>query len=180
VTWRIDPKTKRRVAFTLARQFLWLGQPVPRRMRRRDRPVDNEFAPNELLYIRCKAENVDEDLGILKPAAIHFPDQSVNRAKHSRPADVIIPPDDSVLEMILWGVSAIAVSDLPAPTKTEKGPQFSFAVHHDPIELNFSHSEIRVFRDNERHSKGKVNDLIKKHYRNTVAMHSSIVLKPLI
>jgi hypothetical protein len=88
----MQSRLARQTIFTVARYVLWRGRRCPPRMRRNGRNVEPVFADNERLYMRCQAEWVDE-LGRIKPAYVHFPDQSVNRARFSKFYDVLLPMD---------------------------------------------------------------------------------------
>lgn len=160
--------------------LLWRGNYRPARMFTRGRPLDPEFASEEWLYFRCMAEWIE--CGRIKPANVHFPDQSVNRQKYSRPRDVLLPDDsEESCNWLLWGVVGIQVRDLPPEMRTGGGIPYSFPVEHDPLPNNYSHSELRVFKNGVREtSKGKINNQIKKEYRTRLALRTSVIVSPLV
>src|SRR5687767_14248952 len=102
----------RQICYVLKRFLLWGGKLRPTRMYRRQRPIDPLLPPHERLFMRCPREWVDADR--IKPAYIHFPDQSVNRAKYSRPQDVLLPDGTAQSkDWLFWGVAAFQVADVP-------------------------------------------------------------------
>jgi hypothetical protein len=159
---------------------LWRGQPRPRRMYRRGRPVDPLLSPTERLFLRCQCEWVDVDR--IKPAHIHFPDQSVNREKYSYPTDVLLPDaTPRSADWVLWGVVAFQVADVPADSTTSGGVSYRFTAEHDPLEDNFGHTELRVYKDGVREqNKDRINPKIKKEYRTRLALRTRLIVPPLI
>ncbi len=111
----IDPKTRRYLRYLLGR-CLWLPGDRPQRMYRYGRQIDQEFAPEEALFLRCKEEHVKD--GEFAMSAIGFPDQSVNRGKHSKPGDVLIPDGkhDHSKHWIFYGIIEFSVSAIPKNT----------------------------------------------------------------
>lgn len=84
----------------------------------------------------------------MKPEAIVFlirlPDCSVNRSKYSLPMDVLVNKGDDDTEqcVISW-----LVGDVPTqlPAKEPSGLAYDCRVVHDPLEDNYSHTEIRTY-----------------------------------
>lgn len=123
-------------------------------MYRNNRPVDPAFLPEEDLYIRFNAmegQRVD-------PLCIRCPDQSVNRSKYSEPEWVLL---DSYPKFVGWGYGAFKVRDVPENIDSGGGVVYEFSVDHDPLDDNYSHSEVRAYRDGERTSKKNKPILIK-------------------
>ncbi len=122
----------------------------------RRRGSDPNFHDGENLYraIDPKDTGVGDD-GVRSPnlTAIRFPNLSVNRSKYSLPSSVLV---GKYRHHESW---KFAVSDVPEDFEfsvTEKGRRgevdiFSFAVVHDPNCTNYSHSEIRAFRNGDPH-----------------------------
>jgi hypothetical protein len=150
-------------------------------MYRDGRPVDDEFQQSELLFFRCKHDEVlatDQ----IKPSAVHFPDQSVNREKYSRHRDVLLPDGSPKSEAwILWGVARVYVRDIPTEMKSSGSISYQFTVEHDPQEENYAHSELRVYKNGQREKdKKKINEQIKKAYRTKLALSARVITKPLV
>jgi hypothetical protein len=118
----------------------------------------------------------------IKPANIHFPDQSVNRERFSRPKDVLLPDgSERSKSWILCGVASFRVADLPGDMQSPGGVSFRFTVEHDPNEDNYSHSELRVYKNGQRErDKRRINDTIKKAYRTKLALSTRVIVTPLI
>lgn len=119
---------------------------LPNRLIRDGRDVDDNFEPREKLYHRFN--KLQQSEGVLYPASIRFPDFSVNRGKYSEPNDVLLYDYPSVID---WGVASFKVEDIPPPHTTGEGTEYettySFAVKHVPIEENYSHSEVRTYKN---------------------------------
>jgi hypothetical protein len=128
----------------------------PERMFRQARPVDSCFESSEDLYYRCRAEHISDNR--LLPQAIRFPDFSVNRSKYSNPEDVLVPTYSD------WGVSAFHVGDLQLEQKTDAHTVYSWQVIHDPLEDNYSHSEVRTFKNGSYSETLKVPTTTKKFW----------------
>jgi hypothetical protein len=140
-------------------------------MFRKDRPVDIEFDPSEDLYYRCRVEHVAGDR--LLPQAIRFPDFSVNRSKYSEPEDVLIPAYSN------WGISAFKVGDLPPEQQTDSTtPVYSWQVVHDPIEDNYSHSEVRSYKNGTYSKTLDVPKTMKKFFRQVLSDRAHIIKTP--
>ena len=155
-------------------------------MYRNGRPIDPDLPATEKLHLRCLLEAIDQR-GHIKPANIHFPDQSVNRQRFSRPRDVLLRDgSEQSKAFILWGVASILVSDLPPDDQTtggagSRGITYSFSAEHDPEEDNYSHTELRVYKNGQRERKSKkINSQVKKRYRTNLALQTRIVVRPLV
>lgn len=181
-------KAARRALYWVMSTFVWRA-PRPRAMLRMDRPPDPLFFPEELLYLRCTlegAETLSADDGSLRrrvrPAYIHFPDQSVNRQKYSRPWHVLLPgASEDSRDWILWGVACVPVAALPPPQETAGKVLYEFTVEHDPLDDNFGHAELRVYKNRQRETdKKKINAKVKKTYRQLLSEQTRIILDPLV
>jgi hypothetical protein len=113
----------------------------PERLLRSGRPVDPDFAPAESLYLRYSVQHFLN--GELTTNAIRFR-QSVNRGKYSVAEDVLFSETG---EYDGLGVLELSVSFIPDRIEPTNGPAYVFFMHHEPIEANYSHSEI--WSDNE-------------------------------
>ena len=116
-------------------------------MYRRGRPVDPLFEPSENLYRRCQADQI---VGRILPQAFRSPSFSVNRGKYSEPQDVLIPSYER------WGVAGFQVKDVPSRIVSSGGTQFEFRIDHIPEEDNYSHSEVRTYKNGRFDPKLKV------------------------
>lgn len=117
---------------------------IPEHLLRRGRPVDPEFSPSELLFRAIARKDLTAE-GYLLPTAFEFPDFSVNREKYSEPKDVI-------LQRPSHGVAAFEVQDVPEELEGPEGP-YHFTVEHAPEEDNYAHSEVRTYKQGQRHLK---------------------------
>src|SRR4029077_13323918 len=108
-------------------------------------PVDPVFSPDERLFRAVPRKDLTAD-GRLLPPAIEFPDFSVNRERYSLPEDVLLVRPS-------WGIVAFAVRDVPAELADLEGKRYEFRVEHVPEEENYSHSEVRTYREGQRSGK---------------------------
>jgi len=170
----------RQAKYLLCRQLFWRKGNRPSRMYRNGRGIDGEFPPTENLFFRCALDETFETTRI-KPAAVRFPDQSVNRERYSRCTDVLIPDGSSKSQdWILLGVARVHVKDVPRETQSTGKVSFRFTVEHDPEDNNYGHSELRVYKNEQRETNGKVNATVKKEYRTKLALAARVIVRPLI
>lgn len=169
--------------YAFKRTILWRGRHRPPRLFRFGRAVDTDFSSDELLFIRCTLDWFDAE-GNVNPAYVGFPNQSTNRSKYSKPRDVLLPdqrPESRT--WLLWGVVSLRVSSIPSKII---GPQphcieYTFSVEHEPENDNYSHSELSVYKQGKRENKGKkINQEVKKAYREHLARMLSKVVNPLV
>lgn len=155
---------------------------MPRRMLRRGRPVDPSFSLREKLYFRCKCDAV-MDGGRIKPKQVPFPDQSVNRQRYSKARDVLLPLSTGAehsRKWLFWGVAMIRVRDVPGAALDGSQVEHVFRVEHDPLDENYGHSEIRVYKQGvHMREKREIDDLVKKEYRTNLALRARVVVQPL-
>jgi hypothetical protein len=143
----------------------------PERMYRAGRSLDQDFDESELLYKRCLAEHIEEER--LLATAISFPDWSVNRAKYSEPEDVLIP------DYLDWGIAAFEVGNVPKSLISPGNVKYDFRVEHDPVEDNYSHSEVRTYKDEHHDKKLDPNKTVKKRFRQILSEKTVIIRQPL-
>jgi len=111
---------------------------LPLGMLRNNREADQDFAPKEDLFIRFKEFHEDQ----LIPFEIKPVNQSLNRSKHScQPEWVLLPCYKNE------GYGAFKVRDIPPFKISSAGVRYDFQVEHVPLELNYCHSEIHVYKD---------------------------------
>ena len=171
----------RRGCFFLKSRFFWRGRVRPWRMYRNGRPVDPDFLATEKLFFRCRLDSVDER-GQMTPAGIRFPDQSVNREKYSRCTDVLLPDGSpQSTKWLLYGVAVIQVEDLPAEMRLPDGVACRFSVEHEPCDDNYAHSELRVYKNEQRVTdKNGITKTSRKEYRTRLAFRARVIVLPLV
>ena len=127
--------------------------------------------PNETLYFHWFNDWI-EAAGLIRPANIPCPDQSVNRSGlGGRSWYVLIPDPVGKSSPICKGIVGFSASHIPDPIGA-----YSFVVEHDPLLHNYHHCEVRVFKNGDR---TQVPDKeYKKHYRTELAKHARILLLP--
>ena len=168
----------RRALWYYACRLAWFWKLVPKRLCERGRRPDQIFRPEEKLYRRVSKMHFLQN-GQLDPGKVSFPDISVNREKYSKPSDVIFADGLSKSrQLYLWGVVYCVSKTLPAPIKDGRGEEYQFAVDHEPLENNYSHSELSAYKDNERQN--KVSGAVKKLYRVRLASQLQLKIKPLV
>jgi len=116
--------------------------------------------------------------GHLYPNSVRLPDFSVNRQKFSRPEDVLLFDFPNCLE---WGVSAFKAKYIPTPfivhdTNKNINNIFEFCVWHDPEEDNYSHSEVRGLKNNQRFK--NISKKLKKSFRFKLSEKLEILKHP--
>jgi hypothetical protein len=147
--------------------ILYNEDPIPQEMLRNGRPIDPIFLPDEALYIRF--DQIENE--IVHPACIRAPVQSVNRSKYSKPEWVLLAKYPQFLK---WGYGSFKVSDIPESITSDTGVTHGFKIEHEPLEDNYSHSEVRSYKN------GKIvkrkNDAIRLKYR-VILSQKIIILK---
>jgi hypothetical protein len=155
----------------------------PIRMWRFGRKIDQEFDPAEALYRRCEKKDLvggdENSQEVLSPLSVRFPDFSVNRGKHSEPEDVLIPsvgePPDIYSQM---GIVKFTVGLVRWEHRSDQ-VKYQMKVEHNPADDNYSHSEVRVYKNGVYDSKLRIkSELMKKEYRARLAREAKIVRRP--
>jgi len=138
----------------------------PWRMYRRGRDPVQEFGAKERLYLRVSRA----DLASVRPDGtadanfIKFPDQSFNRSGFSEPIDALIP-DPAVERSKRWyslGVVEFPVAAIPPEVTSRQAVPCKVRVVHDPYDINFAHSETRVYFQGQRLSGAGTDELTTK------------------
>lgn len=151
--------------------ILFCENPIPQEMFRNGRTIDPIFLPDEELYIRfdkIDGENVD-------PACIRAPIQSVNRSKYSQAEWVLLARYPQFLD---WGYGSFKVRDIPESIKSEFNITHFFKVEHAPLDDNYSHSEVRAYKNGE--PVRRKNDAIRLKYRVILSQRIIILKMPKI
>jgi len=121
--------------------------------------------------------------GRLDASVVRFPDQSVNRQKCSKPQDVLLPEprNDKSKEWIYCGALKFPVHAVLRSIEVGGQVICTFRVRHDPVEYNYAHSEIRVYREGQRiMDKKSITKEHRKQYRLAIMEKLVIVTEPLM
>lgn len=166
-----------------AARLLWLGSSCPKCMLQNGRPADPLFEPDETLFIRWSKSELTDDNEI-RPEnmrALRLPNQSVNRSKHDGRSWHVLLPNPEFAKSDAWlcmGVFRVKVADIPASIP-RSGVTHEFKVEHDPITLNFQHSELRVYKDGTREqNRKKIHETVKKEFRTAFFQAAELVIIP--
>jgi hypothetical protein len=158
----------------------------PIRMWRRGREIDPEFEPSEPLYSRCTKDQLEDWDGnftdVFSSLSVRFPDFSVNRGKYSEPEDVLIPsvgqPPDIYAQM---GIVKFTVGTARWEHQPKASPiKYEMRVEHNPDDHNYSHSEVKTYKDGKYDNGADISKTIKKAYRARLARGAEIVRRPSI
>ena len=142
---------------------------IPQEMFRNGRPIDPIFLQDEKLYIRfdrIDGKNVD-------PACIRAPIQSVNRSKYSKAEWVLL---DNYPKFLNWGYGSFKVWDVPESITSEFNITHFYKVEHAPLDDNYSHSEVRAYKNGELVK--RKNDAIRLKYRVILSQRITILKVP--
>lgn len=145
-----------------------------KRMGRQGRPIDSEFLPDELLYLRCANSSLDPiDNQRLFPDQIKFyPDQSVNRGKYSEPEDVLHP------NYLDFGIARFQVQHVPLELSSDGEVNYQWTIEHQPEELNYAHSEIWTHKNRQHITDPKLPTGIKKQFRQILSERAEVIKQP--
>jgi len=137
------------------------------------RGVDDQFLPRHRLYRRCKRDEVIGDR--LTGASVRYDNMSTNWSKYSKPWDVIF-------DFPNYGIAQLRVADLPDNLPIEQPPgtqvlRHAFRPQHVPCPDNYAHTEIWVYRSDQR-LKTVSARTVKKEFRQIVSDRSFIILPP--
>lgn len=103
------------------------------------RAVDEPIPADEKLFRAVGKDDVDGNRVL--EAGIEIPQMSCNRAKYSKPADVVRSGQP--------GIAFVTPGSLPPPVVFNDVEYLFFAID-DPIESNEAHAEVRVGRTSDR------------------------------
>jgi hypothetical protein len=151
---------------------------LPEEMYRNGRPLVNEFDVKEKLYTRFK--ELDPN-GKIPLVSIHI-NHSVNRERFSEPHWVlysIYPEQDHFLN---WGYGFLTWESLPSQIMPPPpgNVQYDIKVEHDPEECNYSHCEIRVYKNGDFTSRvmNINNRRTKKEYQKAIRDQINVLKGP--
>jgi hypothetical protein len=126
----------------IVRMHLSRHEYAPRALRQKKRAPDQDFPPEEGLYIRFK----EFDDGYVDVSEFPAANLSVNRSKYcKRPEWVLLARFPKYLD---WGYAAFRVEDIPTPIEGPhpKYVRYDFMPSHEPELHNYSHSEIKAYK----------------------------------
>lgn len=112
---------------------------TPERLKINNRPLDQDFTPDCLLYRGYVTKDWDFDQDSIKLETLRFPDLSCNWNRYSEPADVRYRMNGASTDgCYSISVSVASYEDMARPV-------------HDPIDddpefENYSHVEVRVVK----------------------------------
>jgi len=133
-------------------------------MIRNGRPPVDLFHGNEHLYLRYGRQNwVDGQLDL---TGIKLDKTSVNRGSFSEPEDVLYSVANKYEHM---GVVRFSVGEIPSPVSKPPAPASVFWPVHDPLEENYSHSEIWSKKDGVEEDYSKPTAAIRTEFRIRLA-----------
>lgn len=103
--------------------------------------------------------------------AFPFPDLSVNRSKYcAKPEWVLLP------NWVNDGVIAFRVMDIPSRLEQSGTTYvFEFRTVHDPEDDNYSHTEVRTYRNGMHDKKIEPPKTIRKKFRQMLAESAHLV-----
>lgn len=140
--------------------------------------VDNDFLPEERLFLRIPPQHTDGER--LLPTAVRSTDQSVNREKYGpKPEWVLWRFNERTGKdefLVAWAVFAIKVGEIPSPVSVPNADAVEYRVEHDPIPLNSSHSEIRAFKNDNR--KADINKRVAAEFKKEFCKVCGLVRRP--
>lgn len=136
-----------------------------------------DFTDTERLFFRVASKDIQS--GRVLPAGVHFPNQSVNRERFSFACDVLLPEpaNEKSRRWYLLGVACFLAADFPRECRDGANVIYKFTVEHAPVEDNYSHSEVRAYKDGVLNQKGT--KLIRKEYRADLAGKLKVIVAPL-
>jgi hypothetical protein len=137
------------------------------------RGPDDQFLPGHRLYRRCKKDEVIGDH--LTGASIRIENMSTNWSRYSKSWDVIF-------DFPNYGIARLRVGDLPHNLPVAQPPGTPVAPHafrpqHVPLPENYSHTEIWVYKADERLRRVSA-DTVKKEFRQIISDRSFVILFP--
>lgn len=133
---------------------------LPQEMLANGRSPDPTFEPDEELYIRFS----QMDGETVNPICIKCPGQSANRSKYSQPQWVLLC---DYPKFVNFGYGLILVGEIPPELTSTGEVVFSFKPVHDPMDNNYSHTEIRAFKEGQ---------CVKRLYNKTLILEFRILL----
>lgn len=147
---------------------------LPEAMRRNDRPVDPVFEPDEELYMRVHQSSLNGDHVEISAIRIRIPGQSFNRSKYSEPECVLLPSYQG------FGIGSLKCGDIPRRgIQVNDSIEYGFAPKHDPLEDNYSHTELHSYKVKNGEVVSRIkSSSVKLKIRDHLARNMRIIKKP--
>jgi hypothetical protein len=147
----------------------------PDRLLRNGRSPDQNFRRRDLLYHRCTREDVEDE--VFLPARIRIDRPSVNWSKYSKTWDVIFDhPGHGIVRFIVGNLPRELPTAPPRPGE-HRAELHHFYAFHDPLDLNYSHSEIRCSRGGRELA--RINSsAVKKEFQAMMSREGLLLLRP--
>lgn len=151
--------------------------PIPEELLRNGREIDTYFDPTEKLYVWFQFSDGDR----VNPASLRCPDQSCNREKYcAQPEWVLLPNNQDK------GIGVFEVQDIPSSLpefqegakKDENAKLRDFKVEHDPLDMNYSHSEIRAYKLPDFIRDSKCTNTVKTQFKHQLSVKIKIIKQP--
>ena len=145
-------------------------------MWRSGREPDQSFRPPHFLYHRCKKEDFEGD--VLLPPRIRIDRRSVIWSKFSKAWDVIFDhPRQGIIRFIVGKLPRELPKEVPPVGNRNAPAVHCFFAFHDPLDDNYSHSEIRCSRGGTEIPKvGSA--IIKKEFQAMMSQQAFLLLRP--
>jgi len=138
----------------------------PKRMLAEGRSTQPFENRDEELYRRYQlAHFVD---GVLSNIGLPFPRFSVNRSSCSEPGDVLWD-DEEERRFEGWGVLVFTVGEARMELRTGDGRQLGFDLEHNPLDLNYAHSEVICFDTTTGTEVKNPSRMVQKQYRAKIS-----------
>jgi hypothetical protein len=137
---------------------------------------DQAFDATECLFLWFEKLHVGTGMVMVEPTEIDCPDQSTNRSKYCTAPEDVLPP-----ALQDCGIAMVIVADVPEMASSGDGTRIYFAPVHDPLEDNYSHTEIRAFREVTRQTRlGRINSKSAKlGFRTSLCRKLTILRSPM-
>jgi hypothetical protein len=116
----------------------------------------------ELLFARWFSDHMDGD-GKPRAENLIAPDQSMNRSGLGGRCWYVLVPDPTdepakAMKTLCRGIVRVAAPDLSMQMVAD-GKVFTLRIEPDPLDHNYHHCELHLFRDGQRLSAREVRDL---------------------
>ena len=152
-------------------------------MYRKGRPTIDDFDENERLYRRVHPDyfsSVNFNGGRLPIYSVALPDCSVNRSVPNGQPDYVLYDTTREIYLSGWGIVAFSVEHIPDSIEYEGTGKYVSRVFHVPEELNYYHSEIRMFNSDGKHlADGRqIPDEIRDMWSNWIRTRQEVVKEP--
>ncbi|MFP3868178.1 MAG: hypothetical protein ACLFUU_08445 [Desulfobacteraceae bacterium] len=142
---------------------------LPAGMLRNNREPDQDFAPEEDLFIRFKEYHED----LIIPIEIKSVNQSLNRSKHGcQPEWILLPCYKK------QGYVVFKVKDVPPFMMSSAGDRYDFQIEHIPEDYNYCHSEIWVYKGKKQIDRIRRNSGMKRDFRMRICERMQVVKYP--